>query len=64
MCVHIEPCNHQICGSKETNGKDREETETRRLQRVTGWQGQIRRGVNARDRSAVDLAVSLGLENN
>lgn len=41
MCVHIEPCNHQI------------------VQRVTGWQGQIWRGVNARDRSAVDLAVSL-----
>lgn len=50
MCVHIEPhigvYNHQICVSKETNGKDWKETETRRICRGWQWQGQIRKGVN------------------
>lgn len=37
MSVHIEPhigvCNHQICVSKETNGKDWKEMETRKIYR-------------------------------
>lgn len=65
MCVHIEPCNHQICVSKETNGKDWEETNQENLHRVTGWQGQIRKGVSARDRSAAGSgSQSGGLEKN
>lgn len=60
MCVHIEPCNHQICVSKETNGKDWEETETRRI--CKGWQGgRAKSGKESTQGTEVlmDLAVSL-----
>lgn len=48
--VHIEPWNPKFVSAKKSVGKTEKGRNQENLQRVAGWQDQIWKGVNARDR--------------